>query len=218
MKYQGNLPALAAIASVALAIAPAVAAPYRPVPNDLHVFAYIHDEIPDDDNSLMQRHFSDWLEEMQRVLPERQVHVHLRRGLPGITDAWYGRESAVTQWRQRLRDAPPPGEEPRVGAPGRLNLLLVGGLEVAPGAPGMTLSQGAPYAFASVRSSAFVPAHELGHMMNARHEFASREEIGFARVCATFMWKTTYADTCPRYSIRNVEQIRAYTKWWDVQP
>ncbi|QWT20372.1 hypothetical protein KPL74_21845 [Bacillus sp. NP157] len=185
-------------------------------PGGIDVFVYVHDEIGASDERLRKRHFAPWLKEMQRLLPERRVEVHLRRDIPGITDIAYGKIGALFAWRNALEASPPPGETPGLRTPGRYNLLLVKRRWVFPGAAGAAMLHGGPYAFASITQGPSVPAHELGHLLGADHDAAARRQDGYLTQCASLMWPEARAlPTCWGYSDTNASRIQANRPNWD---
>lgn len=176
---------------------------------DLHVFAFVHDDVPLDDDALFERFFAWWIKRMEfDVLEDRRTHVHLRRSIPGVTDPSYGYNGALAQWVQSARRYTDPELPAPVGIKYIRNILLVKGAEVERGAAGIANRQPGSYAMASTIGSIAVPAHEIGHMLGASHDHAERRFTGPFSTCDTLMYPVDPTVPCKAYSLPNVDLIR----------
>ncbi|HXP01910.1 MAG TPA: hypothetical protein VN813_15515 [Luteibacter sp.] len=181
---------------------------------DLHVFAFIHDDVPFNDDEIFDRHFGWWIKRMQTdVLEDRSTHVHLRRNIPGITDPSYGYRGALSKWMGNALDYVDPILPAPVGIKYIRNILLVKGAEAEPGAAGVSHRQPGSFAMASTKGSIAVPAHELGHLLGASHDHAERRFAGPFSTCDTIMYPVDPTAVCKTYSLPNIELIRGTMKY-----
>jgi hypothetical protein len=178
-------------------------------PRDLHVFAFVHDDVALDDGQLFERFFAWWIKRMEfDVLEDRRIHVHLRRAVPGLTDASYGHTGSLHRWGRAVRNYTDPYLPEPVAAPYIRHILLVKGKEVEPRAAGVANGQPGSLAMASTSGSVVVPAHEIGHMLGASHGHAERRYTGPFSTCDTIMYPVDPTVPCKAYSLPNVKTIR----------
>ncbi|MDQ0009904.1 hypothetical protein J2T07_002094 [Luteibacter jiangsuensis] len=178
-------------------------------PRDLHVLAFVHDDVVLDDDAVFERFFAWWVKRMEfDVLEDRRVHVHLRRTIPGLTDPSYGYKGALFHWARAVREYTDPDLPGSVGIRSMRNILLVKGREVEPRAAGIADHQPGSLAMASIAGSIVVPAHEIGHTMGASHDHAERRFTGPFSTCDTIMYPVDPTVPCKAYSLPNVQLIR----------
>jgi len=176
---------------------------------DLHVLAFIHDDVALDDGAVFERFFAWWVKRMEfDVLEDRKVHVHLRRTIPGLTDPSYGYKGALFHWARAVREYTDPDLPASAGIRSIRSILLVKGKEVEPRAAGIADHQPGSLAMASTAGSIVVPAHELGHTMGASHAHAERRFTGPFSTCDTIMYPVDPTVPCKAYSLPNVRLIR----------
>lgn len=176
---------------------------------DLHVLAFIHDDVALDDDAVFERFFAWWVKRMEfDVLEDRKVHVHLRRTIPGLTDPSYGYKGALFHWARAVREYTDPDLPASVGIRSIRSILLVKGREVEPKAAGIADHQPGSLAMASIAGSIVVPAHEIGHTMGASHDHAERRFTGPFSTCDTIMYPVDPTVPCKAYSLPNVQLIR----------
>jgi len=176
---------------------------------DLHVLAFVHDDVVLDDDAVFERFFAWWVKRMEfDVLEDRKVHVHLRRTIPGLTDPSYGYKGALFHWARAVREYTDPDLPASAGIRSIRSILLVKGREVEPRAAGIADHQPGSLAMASIAGSIVVPAHEIGHTMGASHDHAERRFTGPFSTCDTIMYRVDPTVPCKAYSLPNVRLIR----------
>lgn len=192
-------------AVVALAAAHASAA-WATSP-DLNVIVYVHDDVSMSDDMLLATRLGPWAHRMETaILPDRKVKIHFRRHLRGITDFSYAYPGSVQDWTDRIhgrRDAAIPATDE--GTRNAFSLLLVRDRIVA----GVMGEASLRAAIASLAGTPRVVGHELGHLLGAKHALVAKREVGFLRVCATYMLESDGSyPSCGDYSVGNTLLIR----------
>lgn len=179
-------------------------------PAGIDVWVFLHDNSGETDHTrFFQRYASWWMEDMRRrVTPGIPLRVHVYSRVPGITDMDYqtGRHA------DRMRDIRLRGTRhaQSLGAPVTplTRFVLFVGEPAANWEPGWRglASEFNRAAIASNQAPVHVFAHEIGHLLGARHEQASHEP------CVTNMGVSAGTAPCLRYSDANAERILAYVR------
>lgn len=178
--------------------------------NAVDVRIFLHDESGESDRAkFLNWYVVWWLKDMQEnVTPGAPVRVSVHEHVPGLTDLDYH----VGTIEDRIRDVARRGREFMGSWGDRVTplteyVLFVGsaGSTWKPGVVGGAVEL-AGAAIASRQGPRHVVAHELGHLLGARHEDAQRDLF-----CVTNMKDDTLtAGACKRYSDANKERIRRY--------
>ncbi|UPG86617.1 hypothetical protein L2Y94_04465 [Luteibacter aegosomatis] len=181
---------------------------------DLYLFIYVQDGIEDDDESLFGAYLADFTRQLsQEHFVGLNVHVRMRRDVPHVTTRLDPTENSLSDWRQRVYANPPKDESPDYFSENRLNLLVVNTRYAQlPDALGVAEGRG-DFAIASIHEDARVPAHELGHLLDADHHLAETvapDASGQPRTCVTTMWPHPDYPACGWFSPANIEWERQW--------
>ncbi|UPG93671.1 zinc-dependent metalloprotease [Luteibacter aegosomatissinici] len=148
-----------------------------------------------------------WLDELRQVLPGEPIRITYLSALPGITDIPQGHAGVLTDFVFALRV-----HARRYGLPlngnYRNKFILLVPDNLGPFAAGKAYHEGAE-AVASVGGPWSVVAHELGHLLGARHEDAEVRYTGWWW-CHTNMAAvpSPFLGNCYAYSAANRRRIQ----------
>lgn len=180
---------------------------------------YLHDDLMPTDTRMEEIHekyFSWLLRDLKSVFPATHIQFHYMKRVPGITDmayrTWLDHGASLATFHQKAAEHRLGGAFP---APYVQKYLLM--TEAAPS----LVAIGVAMEHAAIASNTLyvVPAHEIGHMLDATHANARVHYNGWW--CETNMGQgalNLLRTGCYVFSEENRERMRAHQKRWRNSP
>lgn|GEM_PF-1898382 len=180
---------------------------------------YLHDDLLPTDTRMEEIHrkyFSWLLSDLKKVFPGKHVYFHYMKNVPGITDmkyrTWFDDIRSLSTFYVRATTH-------RMGGAIPFNVVQKY-LLMTESAPSL-LAAGVSMRYAAIAANNHyvVPAHEIGHMLDAGHEYSSVHYNGWW--CETNMGEgalNLLRSSCYVFSAENSKRMRAHQKDWRNSP
>ncbi len=187
--------------------------------SSLCIGVYLHDDLLPTDlriEEIHRKYFSWLLQELKTVFPGKHIYFHYMKQVPGITDMSY--RTAFDELRS-LDTFTQKAMEHRMGGAIPFNYMHKYLLMTDCG-PSLLIDGIAGRVSAIASDNRYgVPAHEIGHMLDAEHEHARVHYNGWW--CGTLMKAgaaNLFRSTCYFFSEENRQRMRAHQKDWANPP
>lgn len=138
--------------------------------HDLFIYLFIHDEIAPGRINLIKEQYFAWLIKDLQSFTDRRVQLEIIRNEPQMTNIPYKSptpETTLSLWTQRLNTYMA-ARNLRSGGTNKYVLLTADKLSASV----LGISHAPGYAAIASLESFTAPAHELGHLLGAKHEAA----------------------------------------------
>ncbi len=181
-------------------------------PNRLTFHLMLHDDVSDSSQHIHAGYIAWWLADLQRnIVHGKKVDVLYSKRIPGVTDTRYQLADSLHDWSDVIEAYATEQHIPRTYK--HKFVLLVKGL-TDPGRYGRSWQKGSD-GIASISGRYPEVAHQLGHLLGAKH---SNAEVRFSGWwCETNMYAPSLLlrSNCYGYSSANKRLINEYIKTGD---
>jgi hypothetical protein len=171
----------------------------------LQFWVFLHDDLAQDTETINAGYFAWWVLNMKsEVVPHAQIKLNYVRRLADYTDMAYGKTGSLQTWDEKVATY---ARAHRIDLSNRTKFMLFTAHQPEPGRTGVARHRG----FTAIASddNYINPAHEFGHTMDGRHEYA---EVRFINNwwCETNMHNAYHPlrSSCYFYTARNDRHIR----------
>ncbi len=181
----------------------------------LCIGVYLHDDLLPTDLRIEKIHrdyFSWLLRELRTVFPGKHIYFHYMKKVPGITDMHY--RTAFDELRS-LQTFTQKAMQHRMGGAIPFNYIHKYLLMTDSGPSLLTDGIAGRHSAIASNNRYGVPAHEIGHMLDAEHAHARVHYNGWW--CGTLMKEgaaNLFRSTCYFFSDKNRQRMRAHQKDW----
>lgn len=180
-----------------------------PRPNRLTFHLMLHDDVGTSSQRIHAGYVAWWLADLQRnIVPGKQVDIFYSQRIPGVTDMRYEYVGSLHDWSDVIANYAQEQHIPRTFK--HKFLLVVNGLP-EPERYGRSWQKGNE-GIASISGRFPEIAHQLGHLLGARHDNAEVRFSGWW--CETNMYAPSLLlrSNCYKYSRANMRLIDDYIR------
>lgn len=185
----------------------------------LCIGVYLHDDLLPTETRILdidRKYFSWLLEELRSIFPGKQIQIRYMKRVPGITDmayrTWFDPLQSLETFYLKAVEHRMGGAVPSHHVQKYLLMTESSPSVMADGIAGK-------YAAIASNNRYVVPAHEIGHMLDAEHDHSSVHYNGWW--CETIMGGDVLnllRSSCHVFSAENRKRMRSHQEHWDNSP